>query len=97
MQYISCLLPKVPLNRRDPIAFLPSAVDTSDRLYDDFIGLLFLHAHREASALVNERQKAEESDQFRFLRAACLVNLKGSVGLTLTKSSVMRISIPLDL
>ena len=39
----------------------------------------------------------EESDQFRFLHTACLVNLKGSVGLTLTKESVMRISIPLDL
>jgi hypothetical protein len=39
----------------------------------------------------------EESDQFRFLRAACLANLKGSVGLILAKESVMRISIPLDL
>jgi hypothetical protein len=39
----------------------------------------------------------EESDQFRFIRAACLANLKGSVGLILAKESVMRISIPLDL
>jgi hypothetical protein len=39
----------------------------------------------------------EESGHFRFLRAACLGNIKGSVGLTLTKDSVMRISIPLDL
>ena len=70
-------------------------VDTSGRLYDDFIRLLFLHAHREASALANELP--EESDQFRFLRAACLANLKGSVGLILAKTSVMRISIPLDL
>jgi hypothetical protein len=29
-------------------------VDTSDRIYDDFLRLLFLHAHREASALANE-------------------------------------------
>ena len=37
--------------------------------------------------------------QFRFLRAACfgLVNLKGSVGLILAKTSAMRISTPLDL
>ncbi len=34
----------------------------------------FLHAHREASALVNELP--EESDQFRFLRTVCLTNLK---------------------
>jgi len=54
-----------------------------------------VHAHREASALSNELP--EESDQFRFLRAACLANIKGSVGLILAKASVMRISIPLDL
>jgi hypothetical protein len=61
--------------------------------------LLFLHAHREASALNGELP--EGSDQFRFLRAACLFKLKGSdtrsVGLILAKESVMRISIPLDL
>jgi hypothetical protein len=71
------------------------AVDTSGRIYDDFSRLLFLHAHREASALANELQ--EESEQFRFLRAASYANIKGSVGLILTKTSVMRISIPLDL
>jgi hypothetical protein len=39
----------------------------------------------------------EECDQFRFLRAACLVNLQSSVGLILTNVSAMRVSIPLDL
>jgi hypothetical protein len=34
---------------------------------------------------------------FRFLRAACFVHIKGSVGLILDKVSGMRISIPLDL
>jgi hypothetical protein len=34
---------------------------------------------------------------FRFLRAACLAHIKGSVGLILAKASAMRISIPLDL
>ena len=66
------------INRPDPIAFLPVAVDTSGRIYDDFSRLLFLHAHREASALANEIP--EESEQFRFLRAACYANIKGSVG-----------------
>jgi hypothetical protein len=42
------------IDRPDPITFLPVAVDTSDRIYDDFLRLLFLHAHREASALANE-------------------------------------------
>jgi hypothetical protein len=78
----------------DPIDFLPVGVDTSGRVYDDFNRLLFWHAHREASALANKL--TEGSDQFRFLRATCLGNLKGSVGLILTKTSDMRISIPLD-
>ena len=83
------------INRPDPIAFMPVAVDTSGRVYDDFSRLLFLHPHREASALANEIP--EESEQFRFLRSACYANIKGSVGLILPKPSVMRISIPLDL
>ena len=53
------------LARPEPIAFMPVAVDTSGRIYDDFLRLLFLHAHREASALANDIP--EESGQFRFL------------------------------
>jgi hypothetical protein len=65
---------------------MPVAVDTSDRIYDDFLRLLFLHDHREASALANDIP--EESGHFRFLRAACLANCtKGSVGLILAKAS----------
>ena len=79
----------------DPIAFIPLPVDTTGRLCDEFIRLLFLHVHREPSDLTNELP--EESDQFRFLRSSCFVNLKGTVGLIMTKASVMQISIPLDL
>jgi hypothetical protein len=79
----------------DPIAFMPVTVDTSGRIYDDFLRFLFLHVHREASSLANDIP--EESGHFRFLRAACLANIKGSVGLILAKASDMRISIPLDL
>ena len=38
-------------DRPDPIVFLPVAVSTSGRVYEDFTRLLFLHAHREASIL----------------------------------------------
>ncbi len=85
---------QVYLDHPEPIASMPVAVDTSGRIYDDFLRLLFLHAHREASALANDIP--EESGHFRFLRVACLANIKGSVGLILAKVSPMRISIPLD-
>jgi hypothetical protein len=83
------------INRPEPIAFMPVAVDTAGSIYDDISRLLFLDDHREVSALTNEIP--EESEQFRFLRAACFTNIKGSVGLILGKVSAMRISIPLDL
>jgi hypothetical protein len=74
---------------RSPPFFSFSLVQKSEKENDIF------HDHREASALVNELP--EESDQFRFLHAACFANLKGSVGLFLAKTSDMRISIPIDL
>jgi hypothetical protein len=83
------------INRPEPIAFMPVAVDTTGRIYEDFNRLLLLHAHREGSALANEIP--EESKQFRFLRTALFANIKGSVGLILAKASAIRISIPLDL
>ena len=83
------------IDHPDPITFMPVPVDTSDRIYDDFLRLLFLHAHREASDLTNDIP--EESGHFRFLRTVCLANIKGSVGLILVNASAMRISIPPDL
>ena len=75
--------------------FIPLTVDTTGRLYDEIIRLLFLHTHHETSVLANEL--TEESDQFRFLRVSCFANLKGPVGLIIVKTSAIRISIPLDL
>ena len=50
---------------------------------------------KHPSALPNDIP--EESGHFPFLRAACLPNIKGEVGLILEKPSGVRISIPLDL
>ena len=77
-----------PVRRGPPEGSIPK---TMDFFSFSFIRLLFLHVHRESSDLVNELQK--ELDQFRFLHVDCLTNLKGSVGLNLTKVSTMRISI----
>ena len=42
------------VDRPDPMGYMPVPVDTSGRIYDDFLRLLFLHTHREASALAND-------------------------------------------
>jgi hypothetical protein len=44
---------------------------------------MLLHPNREVSALAKDIP--EESDQFRFLRDVFYPNIKGSVGLILTK------------
>jgi hypothetical protein len=82
-------------DRSDPIVFLSVTVSTSGHVYEDFVRLLFLYAHREASILAAELP--EESEQFRFLRSSRLANLKDSVSLILPKASVMRVSILIDL
>ena len=71
------------------------AVSTSGRLNDEFLFLLFLNVNREGSDLTGELP--EKSVQFRFIRASCLANLKGSIGLMLGKSSDLRVTSPLDL
>ena len=68
---------------------------TSGRINEEFSRLLWFHTNWEGNAL--EGELTEESAQFRFIRAACLTNLKGSIGLMLAKVSVMRVTIPLDL
>ena len=51
---------QVYADRPDPIVFLPIAVGTSGRVYEDFARLLFLHAHREASILAGELPEESE-------------------------------------
>jgi hypothetical protein len=83
-------LASICLNHPDPISFIPLAVDTSVRLYDDVIQRVVSFSCtlivRHLLWIMNCRR-----NRFRFLR------LKGSVGLILTKTSTVRISIPLDL
>ena len=74
---------------------MPVGASTSGRIDEEFLCLLFLHAHRDASALAGELP--EESVQFRFIRAVCLVNLKNYIGLMFGKFSDIRVTIPLDL
>ncbi len=46
------------INRPDPIAFLPAAVDTTSRLHDDFSRLLFLHYIKGSVGLILAKTSA---------------------------------------
>ena len=76
----------------DPPATAPHRFFFGGKKYPVRPGIFF-----PSSSLALDNDIPEESGHFRFLRAACLANIKGSVGLILAKTSVMRISIPLDL
>ena len=52
------------------------SASTSGRINEEFLRLLFLHAHRDANALAGEL--SEELVQFRFIRAPCLTTLTES-------------------
>jgi hypothetical protein len=73
-------------NSSDPIAFIPIAASTSARLYPDFIRLLFLHAHREASALANEVPKSQIT-----------LGSNTQLALLTLRGFGLRVSIPIDL
>jgi hypothetical protein len=51
---------QIYVDRSDPIVFLPIAVITSGRVYEDFTRLLFLHVHREDSILSGELPEESE-------------------------------------
>ena len=41
-------------DQTDPVIFLTVTMNTSGRVYDDFVCLIFWYAHRESSILVRE-------------------------------------------
>ena len=79
----------------EPVVFMSVKTSTSGRINEEFLLLMFLHVHRDSSVLSGEL--TEESTQFHFIRTPYLINLKGSIGLMLSKVSDMRVTIPLDL
>jgi hypothetical protein len=52
------------LDQPEPIAFMPASFDTSGHIYDDFLWLLFLHAHREASGPAHDIPEELSSRSF---------------------------------
>ena len=69
----------------EPVVFMTVSASTSGRINEEFLRLVFLHSLRDVSVWAGELPG--ESAQFRFIRAACLANLKGSIGLMLAKAS----------
>ena len=65
------------------ISFLPAIMSTSTRMHGEFLRLVFLQAHRETEAhftAAGMPSQRNQSDSFRFKRAAFYQSLKSKVG-----------------
>jgi hypothetical protein len=77
------------------ISFLPAIVSTSTRMHGEFLRLFFLQAHRETEAHFTDAgmsSQRNQSDSFRFKRAALYQSLKSKVGLAAAKAAALRIT-----
>jgi hypothetical protein len=64
------------------LSVIVSTVSTSTRMHGEFLGLLFLQAHRETEShftAAGMSSQHNQSDSFRFNRAAFYQTLKSSV------------------
>jgi hypothetical protein len=77
------------------IYFLPAIVTTSTRMHGESLRL-FLQAHRETEAQFTTTgmpSQRNQSDSFRFKRAAFYQSLKSKVGLAAAKVAALRINL----
>ena len=76
------------------ISFLPPIMSTSTRMHGEFLRLLCLQAHREIEAhftAAGMSSQRNQTDSFRFKRAAFYQSLKSKVGLAAAKVAALRI------
>jgi hypothetical protein len=68
-------------------------------MHGEFLRLLFLQAHRETEAHFTATgipSQCNQSDSFRFKRAAFYQSLKSKVGLVAAKASALRINLNIE-
>jgi hypothetical protein len=71
-------------------------MSTSNRMHGEFLRLLFLQAHRETEAHFTAAglpSQSNQSESFRFKRAAFYQGLKSKVGLATAKAASLRINL----
>jgi len=90
---------KQPYADNQNISFLPAIMNTSTRMHGEFLRLLFLQAHRETEAhftAAGMSSQRNQSDSFRFKRAAFYQSLKSKVGLAAAKAAALRINLNVE-
>ncbi len=88
-------------NNRTPsaVSFMTTIDSTSGRLHSEFVRLLFFQAHRETDrffAASGVLSAQSDCGFYHLLRSAVSTQLKSKVGLALTKTAALRITLNLD-
>jgi hypothetical protein len=88
-------------NNRPPsvVSFIPAIASTSVRLHGEFVRLSFLQDHRETDlffAVSGVLSTQSDCGFYHLRRATVSVQVKRKVGLTLTKTVALRITLNLD-
>jgi hypothetical protein len=81
------------------VSFLPAILSTSTRMHGEFLRLLFLQAHRDSEAhftATGVPSHRNQSDSFRFMRAAFFRSLKSKVGQAAAKATALRINLNVE-
>jgi hypothetical protein len=92
---------RVDYNNNPPntVSFMSLMTGTSGRLHSEFVRLLFLQDHRETDRCFTSsgvQLPQTDRDPFHFRRATFAQQVKNRVGLTLTKTTGLRITLNLD-
>ncbi len=78
------------------ISFLPVIMSTSNRMYGEFLRLLFLQAHWETEAYFTASgmsSQHNQSESLWFKGAAFYQGLKSKVGIAAAKAAALRINL----
>ena len=78
---------------------MPAIASTSGRLHSEFVGLLFLQAHRETNrffAASGVQLAHSTSGQFHYRRAAFSSQLMSKIGNILANAAALRITLNID-
>jgi hypothetical protein len=90
---------QIAIGNNQNISFLPAIVSTSTRMHGEFLRLVFLQAHRETEAhfiATGMPSQRNQSDSFRFKRAAFYQSLKSKVGLAAAKGAALPINLNVE-
>ena len=80
------------------ISFLPAAFSTSGRIHEEFLRLLFYHAHLESEEFFRlTGQLAQPNQDYVFSKRAAFFNsLKNKVGHVMARASALRVNLNLQ-